>query len=73
MRVLVWIISPPPTRSNVPSWRTRRSLACIANGSEPISSRNSVPAVGLLEPPLLLPIRAGEGPLLVAKELAFEE
>ena len=33
----------PPTRSNSFSWSTRRSLACIASGISPISSRNSVP------------------------------
>src|ERR1700741_2406214 len=33
----------PPTRSTSPSSRTRRSLACMATGMSPISSRKSVP------------------------------
>ncbi len=42
-RQSVSIGSVPPTRSNRPSWSTRRSFACIPMGMSPISSRNSVP------------------------------
>src|SRR2546428_24114 len=33
----------PPTRSYRRSWSTRKSFACAAGASSPISSRNSVP------------------------------
>ena len=36
-------VTVPPTGSNSPVSRTRRSLACIDGGSSPISSRNKVP------------------------------
>ena len=37
------IVWGPPTRSNSPSWRTRRSFGCSSRGRSPISSRKSVP------------------------------
>ena len=62
-----------PSRSNSPVSRTRSSLAWTSNGSSPTSSRKSVESVRDLEAPDLARQRAGEGALLPAEELAFDE
>ena len=45
----------PPIRSTSPSSSTRRSLACMASGISPISSRNSVPRSACSNLPMCLP------------------
>ena len=42
-RTSTLIGASPPTRSNSCSWSARSSLTCIAGGTSPTSSRNSVP------------------------------
>ena len=60
-------------RPRAPAARAAASPAS-ASGRSPISSRNSVPPCGGLEPAgLASPIGAGEGALLVAEQLALEQ
>ena len=73
MRTSTLSVSLPPTRSNVRSCRTRRSLTCVASGISPISSRKSVPPSACSKRPSRRATRAGERALLVAEELALEE
>ena len=56
-----------------PSCSTRSRRVCASGGMSPISSRNSVPPVGLLEAAALALERAGEGALLMAEQLAFDQ
>jgi hypothetical protein len=60
-------------RVTSPSCSTRSTLACAAGDMSPISSRNSVPRVGLLELARRGPARAGERALHVAEQLALDE
>jgi hypothetical protein len=55
------MVSLPPTRSISRSCRTRRSLACIASGMSPTSSRKSVPPLARSNFPrrcLVAPVKA---------------
>ena len=73
-RTSTGIASRPPTRSTVRSWRTRSSFDLEQQAAcSPISSRNSVPAVGQLELALPLHVGPGERPLLVAEQLALQQ
>ena len=62
-----------PSLSNSPLWRTRRSLAWTSRGSSAISSRKSVPLSAISNRPDRALQRAGEGPALVAEQLALDE
>src|SRR5207245_1627576 len=42
-RTSTLIVRVPPSRSNSRSCRTRNNFTCVAGGTSPISSRNSVP------------------------------
>jgi len=67
------IVLLPPSRSNSCSWRTRRSFGWSSGGDVAHLVQEQRPAVGELEAahaPLEGP---GEGPALVAEELALEE
>ena len=67
------MLSVPPTRSNVPLCKTRSSLACRPGGDVADFIEQQGPAVGHLEPADLPPFGAGERPLFVAEELAFQQ
>ena len=67
------IDSVPPTRSNVPSCTTLRSLTCTFGARSPISSKKIVPPSASSKPALLFLVSAGESPLFVAEELAGNE
>ena len=62
-----------PTGRTLRSWSARRSFGCISSGSSPISSRKSVPPLGLDEEARALRLRVGERAARVAEELALEE
>ena len=63
----------PPTRSKLPSCRTRSSRTCAASGSSPISSRKSVPPSARSNQPLRCADGAGEAAALVAEELGVDQ
>ena len=55
------------------SCSTRSSFAWASSGSSPTSSRNSVPPSASSKRPRRCCVRAGEGALLVAEELALDQ
>ena len=64
----------PPTRSTPRSCRTRSSFTCAAERHVADLVEEEGAAVGLLEAAPVAPlVRAGEGALLVAEQLALEE
>ena len=73
IRTSTFRVAVAPSRWISPPSRARRSFTCRAGSSSPISSRRRVPGVGELETAGLGLRRAGEGALLVAEELAFNE
>ena len=73
MRTLVLIGTRPPTVVYSPCWSTRRRRVCASIGMSPISSRNSVPPSACSKRPGAARGRAGEGALLVAEELGFDQ
>ena len=62
-----------PTRVTWPVCSTPSSFACSGKVRLPISSRNSVPPGGDLEPSGAVFLRVGERALLVAEELRLEQ
>ena len=73
MRTLVLIGVRPPTVVYSPSCSTRSSRVCASSGMSPISSRNSVPPSACSKRPCGARLRAGEGALLVAEQLALDQ
>ena len=73
MRVSTCIDFGLPSRSICRSSITRSSLTCTSRGSSPISSRKMRRAIRQLEATDLPGERAGEGALLPAEQLAFDE
>ena len=67
------MLSVPPTRSNVPRLQHAEQLGLQAGEMSPTSSSNRVPPSAMLEPADLPPFRAGEGPFLVAEQLALQQ
>ena len=70
-RTSTFSVRSPPTRWKLPSWRTRSSFAWSSGDSSPTSSRKSVAPSASSKRPLRWDMGAGEGPLLVAEELAL--
>ena len=72
-RTSVKMVSLPPSRSKVPSCKSRRILAWVPRGHVADFVEEQRAAVGLLEladPPA---VGAGERPALVAEQLAFQQ
>ena len=62
-----------PTRRTSPLSRNRSSLACMALGSSPISSRNSVPPLATSNRPDAVLVGPGERPFAMAEQLALDQ
>ena len=62
-----------PTLRTFFSWIARSSFTCIGAAGRPTSSRKSVPPLRRLEESVAIVVRAGEGALLVAEELALHQ
>ena len=71
-RTSTLIGSLEPRRVISRSCRTRRSLACMARGMSPISSRKRVPPSAYSKRPCAVAAGVGEGPADVAEEFVFE-
>ena len=72
-RQSVWIDSVPPTRSNRAVLEHAQQLGLHAEGHLADLVEEERPPAGQLEPPLLLPVGAGERAALVAEELALQQ
>src|SRR5882724_4758832 len=67
-RTSTWISDlPPPTRRKLPSWSTRRSLACVLESISAISSRNNVPPSASSKQP------SRRSAALVTEQLALDQ
>ena len=73
MRTLTLRSCVPPTGRISPSCTTRRSFDWSESGISVDLVEEERPAVGDLEEPLLLLVRAREAPLLVTEQLALEQ
>ena len=67
------MVRVPPSRSNSRSCKTRSSFTCVAGGTSPISSRNSVPLSASSNFPGLRCHGAGERAFLVAEKFALQQ
>ena len=64
----------PPTRRELPLLQRRAAAwLCRSSGRSPISSRNRVPPCASSNAPGVARVRAGEGALLVAEQLALDQ